>query len=491
MSKIAALSSTLNAPQGKAVATLARASDSAQRQRERGDASSPAPGAANDGATPAPAAPSGGVAHAILSSAPMKMIGRGFNFMTSVEQALSSSVFGKIPFPAMPAVTIGASGFGLPHAHAHPPNLIPPASPIPFPHLTSLLSIPILSGASNTMVGGKPAARCGDMGVSVWCGGYFPLCEVFLGSATVWIEGARAARVGVDITKHCIFTTPKPSDPPIGPMVGMTVEPDRSVMIGGVPMPSLTSLVMGGAFKLAFKGAGAVGRVIGGTRAGKAVRAKVTHFRATRAVDRLVKKKLLLFFPDNGTPGFQKAARADFIEIAKTPVGRQMFDDLLRHKKPVHVHPPAHHQVLMPGWPWPGPYAATHDVINAQYKVVADANGDLVRRWDNGLPTYPPDRVRITGPGKGSGTDIVYDPTGQHPNSMLTPGSPSHAVAGHELQHAVDNAAGRNGADLAKPDPAWQQAWQDLGEHNAVEAFEKPYRAAKGLPPRPDYRAKP
>ena len=61
-----------------------------------------------------------------------------------------------------------------------------------------------------------PAARCGDMGLGVWCGGYFPMYEVFLGSSNVWIEGNRAGRVGVDITKHCIFSAPKPNDPPTG-----------------------------------------------------------------------------------------------------------------------------------------------------------------------------------------------------------------------------------------------------------------------------------
>ncbi|MEP7245258.1 MAG: RHS repeat-associated core domain-containing protein, partial [Gammaproteobacteria bacterium] len=108
------------------------------------------------------------------------------------------------------------------------------------------------------------AGRCGDMGLGVWCGGYFPMYEVFLGSSNVWIEGARAARVVVDITKHCLFTTPKPQDLPIGPMLGTTISCSPNVMIGGIPMPSLTALALGAvmrsAFKLAGKGARAFAR---------------------------------------------------------------------------------------------------------------------------------------------------------------------------------------------------------------------------------------
>lgn len=503
MSKLSALAHDLAASGDRAAATMSRAAASSERQRARAGASTPQRGAANDGAAPAsePAAPSdapqaepareGGVMGSIMGSAPMRAVGRAFNFMTSVEQALSSATIGKIPFPAMPAVTIGASGFGTPHAHAHPPNLIPPAAPIPFPHLTSLIPIPILSGASETLVAGKPAARCGDMALSVWCGGYFPLCEVFLGSATVWIEGARAARVGVDITKHCIFTTPRPNDPPIGPMVGMTVQPEATVMIGGCPMPSLTSLAIGAAFKLVFKGLGIVGRAIAGTRAAKAIRAKVVRFRATRYVDKLLRDKVILVFPDNGTPGFGKAARKDLIEIAETPIGRQMFDELRRTKKTVNMRPPADHHLFRKGQPWPGPYARVQG-DDAFVRAVPDPEGEFVRVWDeHGLPSYPPDRVRIEGPGAGSGTDVVYDPTGAHPNSRVSPGSPSHAIAGHELWHGLDNAKGNNGANLASPDKGWQSAWENRAEHGAVTEFEGPYRKAKGLPPRPDYRAKP
>lgn len=183
-------------------------------------------------------------------------IGATFAFLTSIEQMLSTA-FSIIPFPAFPALRITDLDVGLPHAHSHPPNLTPPNPvPVPLPSTGPVIPIPILSGASRTLINGMPAARCGDMGLGVWCGGYFPMYEVFLGSSSVWIEGARAARLAFDITKHCIFTCPKPSDPPVGPMVGFTTLASTNVLIGGVPMPSLLSLALGAAFKALFKGIG-------------------------------------------------------------------------------------------------------------------------------------------------------------------------------------------------------------------------------------------
>ena len=47
----------------------------------------------------------------------------------------------------------------------------------------------------------------------------------------------RAARIGVDITKHCVFTVP-PERPPMGPLIGTTISASPNAIIGGVPMPS-------------------------------------------------------------------------------------------------------------------------------------------------------------------------------------------------------------------------------------------------------------
>ncbi|MEL7466872.1 MAG: toxin glutamine deamidase domain-containing protein [Pseudomonadota bacterium] len=182
--------------------------------------------------------------------------GAAVGVLTAIEQTLSVP-FSMIPFPALPAVRVTDQAIGLPHAHMHPPNLIPPSpTPIPLPSAGPIIPIPFISGAGSVLINNLPAARCGDMGLGIWCGGYFPMYEIFLGSSSVWLEGARAARVAVDITKHCVFSTPRPSDPPLGPMVGATVSASPNVIIGGVPLPSLTGMAMGKAFKAVFKGFG-------------------------------------------------------------------------------------------------------------------------------------------------------------------------------------------------------------------------------------------
>jgi uncharacterized Zn-binding protein involved in type VI secretion len=193
----------------------------------------------------------------------LQRVGAAFGLLGSIEQ-LVTMPFGAIPFPAFPAIRVMDQDIGLPHAHMHPPNLTPPNPvPVPLPSTGPIIPIPFVSGASKTLINMMPAARCGDMGLGVWCGGYFPMYEVFLGSANVWIEGNRAGRVGVDMTKHCIFSSPKPNDPPVGPMFGTTINCSPNVMIGGVPLPSLTSMAIGAAFKALFKG---VGKLIGAAR---------------------------------------------------------------------------------------------------------------------------------------------------------------------------------------------------------------------------------
>lgn len=182
--------------------------------------------------------------------------GAAFGTLVALEQALSVP-FSMIPFPAFPAVRITDQAIGLPHAHMHPPNLTPPNPvPVPMPSAGPVIPIPFISGAATVLINNMPAGRCGDMGMGIWCGGYFPMYEIFLGSSSVWLEGARAARIGMDITKHCIFSTPKPSDLPVGPMVGATVSASPNVIIGGFPLPSLSAMAMGKAFGAMFKGLG-------------------------------------------------------------------------------------------------------------------------------------------------------------------------------------------------------------------------------------------
>lgn len=185
-------------------------------------------------------------------------VGAFFGVLTGLEQLLTSWV-GMIPFPAMPALRVLDLAVGLPHGHAHPPTF-----GTPLPSIGPILPIPYVSGANTVQINGMPAARCGDMGIGAWCGGYVPIFEVFLGSSSVWLEGARAGRLLCDVTNHCIFSKrPGPKDPPVGPFIGSTIVASSNVAVGGFPLPSLTSMAMGAAFKALFKG---LGKVFGALR---------------------------------------------------------------------------------------------------------------------------------------------------------------------------------------------------------------------------------
>lgn len=207
-------------------------------------------------------------------------VGATFGLLISLEQLISTPL-AMIPFPAFPAVRITDFAVGLPHGHAHPPTF-----GFPLPSIGPVIPIPVLSGAVRTLINGLPAARCGDLGIGIWCGGYFPMYEIFLGSSSVWIEGARAARLLVDITKHCIFTSPKPSDPPIGPMIGFTITASPNVIIGGVPMPSLLGLAMGAVFRRLFRG---VGRLVNKIKVARAKARLIRLLEADEAALRLLR----------------------------------------------------------------------------------------------------------------------------------------------------------------------------------------------------------
>lgn len=241
-------------------------------------------------------------------------IGATFAFLTSIEQMIST-MLSIIPFPAFPAVRITDMDIGLPHAHSHPPNLTPPNPvPIMLPSTGPLIPIPLFSGASQTLINNMPAARCGDMGLGIWCGGYFPMYEVFLGSSNVWIEGARAARIAIDITKHCIFTVPRPSDPPLGPMIGTTITSSMNVLIGGIPMPSLLGLAMGAAFK-------GMGKLLGkGAKTFGRVTAPLRKKLGTRLPSGLLKCNILRAEPVNVVTGEVVVDQQDYSILGRIPI---------------------------------------------------------------------------------------------------------------------------------------------------------------------------
>jgi uncharacterized Zn-binding protein involved in type VI secretion len=107
-------------------------------------------------------------------------------------------------FPAIPAATLGMPYLGIPHTHTHPPSLIPPAPPIPLPSIGTIMFGTNVRVLLNSM----PAARAGDLGLAPTCGGLAPFFEINTGSSSVFIGGARAARM-LDFCKVC---TPAPGE---------------------------------------------------------------------------------------------------------------------------------------------------------------------------------------------------------------------------------------------------------------------------------------
>ena len=431
-------------------------------------------------AAPGEAAPQGVLAN----------IGATFGLLTSLEQMISAPL-AMIPFPAFPAIRVLDMDVGLPHAHSHPPNLIPPAPPVPLPSTGPIIPIPFLSGASKVLINGMPAARCGDMGLGIWCGGYFPMYEVFLGSSSVWIEGARAGRLLVDITKHCTFSSPKPSDPPMGPMVGMTISSSGNVIVGGVPMPSLLNLALGKVFKALFKGMGRAVRALRSARAARAaaragsaaddaamgvqragasagahmaLRPSAQNYwrrfldmcggdlatairrraAARRLVDDLMRNGSLRV---GGDDAFQRLAMEDLYHMASTRTGRESLERIGASNHRVDIHPlnESPHGTEI------GAHCQPHS-NSSRYN------------FDH------PDGARA---GDGSNSSVYYDPTGSS-----APGTTPDATLNHEVGHAANNATGNNMNHV--PDGTKG----NLEEANVLNNTDNPYRAENGLPQR-------
>lgn len=127
--------------------------------------------------------------------APINLLNEGFASATNfIADAL----------PSFPAATLLSVSIGIPHAHTlHPPSGPPPVPPTPLPPIG-----PVMFGTSvQVLINGKPAARCGDLGLNPTCCGLPPIYEIFTGSSNVFIGGKRAARM-LDVTYHCKPTPP-------------------------------------------------------------------------------------------------------------------------------------------------------------------------------------------------------------------------------------------------------------------------------------------
>ncbi|MBX3275955.1 MAG: PAAR domain-containing protein [Sandaracinaceae bacterium] len=105
----------------------------------------------------------------------------------------------------LPCVTLMAPALGLPHTHVHPPSTTPPAPPVPLPSL-GMVTLP---GSINVLVGGLPAARAGDVGLTLTCVSFGSPFEIVLGSSNTLFGGNRVARMGTDMFFH---DNPSPLD---------------------------------------------------------------------------------------------------------------------------------------------------------------------------------------------------------------------------------------------------------------------------------------
>ena len=93
-------------------------------------------------------------------------------------------------YPAMTAAVIGSFHLGSIHKHALPPFPLPSFGRLRF------------GGCASVLIDSHPAARLGDIGLAPTCGSITPFYKVMTGSASVFIGGSRAVRLG-DFTRAC------------------------------------------------------------------------------------------------------------------------------------------------------------------------------------------------------------------------------------------------------------------------------------------------
>lgn len=421
-------------------------------------------------------------------SAVLRAVGKGFAAALEWEKKVSAP-FAGVPYPGMPASVSLAMIRGFPHAHDHwPNNAIVPPIPIPFPSDGPVIPLPVVSCADKVFIAKRNAARCGDIGLSIWCGGYFPINEVFFGSASVWIESARAGRL-LDLTKQCLISKAKPKDIPLGPPIGALTNGIWNTYIGGAPMPSVTGLALAGALKGIGKAAQIAARgLVTGARAAAAL------FRAAAVATRnlidqhLVLRRFLKFVKITGDDLFKKGALADIRKMASTAVGRARLNSLVNRGKPLELKSvsslKADGRLQRAGTAGD---ASVYPAINdCRVRTAPSSNSPLWKAVQDPNGNYQWERSRMAGPGQGSGSTIYYEP-GANLGTTPTGGAqtPSDVVLAHEMSHA-DNAASGTMKDELVKDDAWNKRWKNVEEYEAVQN-ENAYRVERGLPQRNDY----
>jgi uncharacterized Zn-binding protein involved in type VI secretion len=413
-------------------------------------------------------------------------IAAGIAEMTELEMSLSAALVPSALNAAASSFAVGAStmSFGLPHAHAHPPSFTPPSPPAPLPSVAGFVVIPLLSGASTVQVAGMAAFRCGDMGVAFGCGGFFPMCELLTGSANVWIEGMRASRSVLDITKHCTFSSQKPGDPPLGPPFGATVLGSANVIIGGIPLPSFTNLAIG------YLMHGVIGF------AGAFRRAQT----AERCVDRLLRRRTIRFM----TGASEELLRRDLVKIAETATGRHVLNRIenavldaaekgVERFVEIGPRPESMLRVAPDGSQYISVLERNASALGLEAGAAMERQGSRwtpssgsssrvlhsPEIWENGARGAEQSAVVRMDPQAG----LVREEIGAAPR-----GTTSDSVLLHELNHSANQLEGIEAQSVPQTDLSgqWSRRWKNCEEWRTVHV-DNAYRRERGLPRRPDY----
>ncbi len=375
----------------------------------------------------------------------LQWLGRAVGPMIE-EEKKRSAIFGKVPYPGMGAARIWDWHVGWFHQHAHWPG-------IPLPSTGPLIPLPYVSGADKTTINGQPAARCGDFGLGIWCGGYMPLNEVYLGSATVWIESARAART-LDVTDHCVAL-----DPAASPLAkGMVVQSSGDVKIGGCPLPSMTQIAIAAAMKVVAKGGKA-----GASAARRAFAKTAPYFRGLSRVEQHALARFLKHV-DIADGAFKRLVIDDLRKIVRTEAGRKLMNECVDNGQKLRIKP-----------------------VSALYNE--RAYGVYKSHFGTGACVWADDTARWGSKGAPTGTSIYYTPRNVEKLGTDIGTATSDTTLVHEMSHANNMGRGRfDNTDFS--DGATYKDWKNPDELQAVRA-ENAYRAEKGYKQRPKYWTSP